>query len=74
MQGLNGKVFSILGAEQNALEIARFVLRNQGVAKIVLPSLSEDKHEHVRSIFEGLQVECVELRCRQWSLRNYFLG
>lgn len=57
MQGLNGKVFSILGAEQNALEIARFVLRNQGIARIVLPGLPEDKHEQARAIFEGLAVE-----------------
>ena len=54
---MNGKTICILGAEQNALEISRFVLRNKGIAKIVFPGLPEDKHEEVRAFFAGLEVE-----------------
>lgn len=57
MQGLNGKSICILGAEQNALEISRFVLKSKGIPKIVFPGLAEDKQELVRAFFEGLPVE-----------------
>ena len=57
MQGLNGKSVCILGAEQNALEISRFVLRSKGTPKIVFPGLAEDKQELVKALFEGLAVE-----------------
>lgn len=57
MQGLNGKSICILGAEQNALELSRFVLRSKGLPKIVFPGLPEDKQELVRGLFEGLEVE-----------------
>lgn len=57
MQGLNGKSICILGAEQNALEISRFVLKSKGTPKIVFPGLADDKQELVRAAFEGLAVE-----------------
>lgn len=57
MQGLNGKSICILGAEQNALELSRFVLRSKGLPKIVFPGLPEDKQEMVKGLFEGLEVE-----------------
>lgn len=69
MQGLNGKSICILGAELNALELSRFVLRSKGIPKIVFPGLPEDKQELVRALFEGLEVEFefgpIELRLFQ---------
>lgn len=69
MQGLNGKSICILGAEQNALELSRFILRSKGIPKIVFPGLPEEKQELVRALFEGLEVEYefgpIELRLFQ---------
>lgn len=57
MQGLNGKSICILGAEQNALELSKFILRSKGLPKIVFPGLPEDKQEIVKTLFEGVEVE-----------------
>lgn len=71
MQGLNGKSICILGAEQNALEIAKFINRGKGTPKIVFPGLGEEKQVAIRELFEGVPVEFefgpVDLRLFQSS-------